>query len=144
MPFFDKYPYTNFHNVNLDWVLERVKEWGQMVEDNNTRFENLEQANEDFKEYVTNYLENLDVQAAIDDKLDRMFASGVLGEYLQPYVSPVVTTWLDQHITEPTGVVIDNSLTVSGACADAKATGDRIKPVEYTGEDFFKKSLIDN
>lgn len=126
MPFFDQYPYTNFHNVNLDWVLDRVKEWGQMVENNNTRFENLQEANEDFKAYVTNYIENLDYQAAIDDKLDRMFESGVLGEYLQPYVSPVVTTWLNENITQPTGVVIDSSLTVEGACADAKAVGDKI------------------
>ena len=142
MPFFDKYPYTNFHNVNLDWVLERVKEWGALVEQNNTAFHDLKEANEDFKNYVTSYLENLDVQSAIDDKLDRMFKSGVLGEYLQPYVSPVVTTWLDQNITEPTGVVIDSSLTVSGACADSGAVGARLRPVEYTAEDFFKTSLI--
>ena len=126
MPFFDKYPYTNFHNVNLDWVLERVKEWGELVEQNNTAFHNLEEANESFKEYVTNYIENLDYQGAIDDKLDRMFESGVLGEYLQPYVSPVVTTWLDENITEPEGVIIDSSLTVAGACADSKAVGDKI------------------
>ena len=61
MPFFDKYPYTNFHNVNLDWVLERVKDWGALVEQNNTAFHDLEEANESFKEYVTNYLQNLDV-----------------------------------------------------------------------------------
>lgn len=148
MPFFDKYPYTNFHNVNLDWILERVKEWGQMVEDNNTRFENLEQANADFKEYVTNYIENLDYQAAIDDKLDRMFESGVLGEYLQPYVSPVVTTWLDQHITEPEGVVIDSSLTVAGAAADAEATGYEIGRIRgiaelYGFSDTSKQALLD-
>lgn len=126
MGFFDRYPYTNWHNVNLDWVLERVKEWGQVVEDNNTRFENLQEANEDFKAYVTNYIENLDYQAAVDDKLDRMFESGVLGEYLQPYVSPTVTSWLEDHITEPVGVVIDSSLTVARAAADAKAAGDKI------------------
>lgn len=148
MAFFDKYPYSNLHNVNLDWVLERVKEWGQMVEDNNTRFENLEQANEDFKAYVTNYIENLDYQSAIDDKLDRMFESGVLGEYLQPYVSPVVTTWLGEHITEPTGVVIDTSLTVAGACADAKATGLALGKVKGIAElfgfsDISKQALLD-
>lgn len=125
MPFFDHYPYTNFHNVNLDWILERVKAWGQMVEDNNTRFENLQEANEAFKEYVTNYLQNLDIQAEIDDKLDRMFESGELTEYFQPYISADVSAWLDEHITEPTGVVIDTSLTISGACADALAVGDR-------------------
>lgn len=126
MGFFDRYPYTNWHNVNLDWVLERVKEWGQMVEANDQAFKDLEEANASFKEYVTNYLQDLDVQEAIDDKLDRMFEDGTLGEYLQPYVSPAVTTWLEENITEPEGVVIDSSLTVAGAAADAKATGDRL------------------
>lgn len=143
MPFFDKYPYTNFHNVNLDWVLERVKEWGALVEQNNTAIHDLEEANEDFKNYVTNYIENLDYQVAIDDKLDRMFESGELGEYLQPYVSPTVTTWLDEHITEPTGVVIDTSLTVAGACADAKATGDRIALIPEGMDDETKSALLD-
>lgn len=141
MAFFDEYPYSNLHNVNLDWVLQRVKEWGEMVEDNNTRFETLQQANEDFKAYVTNYIENLDYQTAIDDKIDRMFASGVLGEYLQPYVSPAVTTWLGEHITEPTGVVIDTSLTISGACADAKITGDKFLSLGLTTD--ARNALVD-
>ena len=127
MGFLDKYPYTNWHNVNLDWVLERVKEWGEMVEANDQAFKDLEEANASFKDYVTNYLEDLDVQAAIDDKLDRMLESGVLGEYLQPYMSPAVSTWLEENITEPVGVVIDSSLTVAGAAADSRATGDAIK-----------------
>lgn len=148
MPFFDQYPYTNFHNVNLDWVLERVKAWGELVEQNNTAFHTLEEANKNFKNYVTNYIENLDYQVAIDDKLDRMFESGELGEYLQPYVSPVVTTWLDQHITEPAGVVIDTSLTVAGACADAKVTGYEIGKVKgyaelYGFSDASKRALLD-
>lgn len=130
MGFFDRYPYTNWHNVNLDWVLECVKEWGQMVEANNQAFQDLEEANASFKEYVTNYLQNLDIQAQIDDKLDRMFESGELTEYLQPYVSNTVTDWLEENITEPVGVVIDSSLTVAGAAADAKAVGDRLSPVE--------------
>lgn len=143
MPFFDKYPYTNFHNVNLDWVLERVKAWGAMVEDNNTRFENLNDAFEDFKTYVTDYLDNLDVQSAIDNKLDRMFESGELTEYLQPYISSTVTTWLEENITEPTGVVIDSSLTVAGACADAKATGDRINLIPHGIDDETKSAILD-
>lgn len=126
MGFFDRYPYTNWHNVNLDWVLERVKEWGQMVEANNQAFQDLEAANESFKEYVTNYLQDLDVQEAINDKIDQMFESGELTAYFQPYVSTVVTNWLEDNITEPEGVVIDSSLTVARAAADSKAAGDKI------------------
>lgn len=58
--FFDQYPYTNWHNVNLDWVLERVKEWGALVEQNNTNFENLENAYNDFIAIVTNLQSELD------------------------------------------------------------------------------------
>ena len=127
MGFFDRYPYTNWHNVNLDWVLERVKEWGEMVKANDQAFKDLQEANEAFKQYVTEYMQNLDIQVQIDDKLDRMFESGELTDYLQPYVSTTVTNWLDEHITEPEGVIIDSSLTVAGAAADAKKTGDGIR-----------------
>ena len=126
MGFFDRYPYTNWHNVNLDWVLERVKEWGQMVEANDQAFKDLEEANASFKEYVTNYLQDLDVQEEINIKLDSMLSSGVLIEYMQPYISTGVSEWLEENITEPVGVVIDSSLTVAGAAADSKAVGDRV------------------
>ncbi len=135
MPFFDHYPYTNFHNVNLDWVLQAVKSWGALVEQNNQNFINLAAANESFKEYinahiaeyeeyVTNYLQNLDVQDEINTKLDRMLETGQLLPYMQPYISTDVSGWLAEHIT-PTTPPLDTSLTVAGAAADAKAVGDR-------------------
>lgn len=138
--FFDKFPYTNLHNVNLDWVLQKVKEWGAMVEDNNQRFEDLQAAYtafsewltsdyNNFKDYVTGYLENLDVQQEINNKLDDMFRSGQLETYLQPYVSTSISTWLEENIT-PTTPAVDTSLTVAGAAADAKATGDAIHDLE--------------
>lgn len=125
MAFFDRYPYTNFHNVNLDWVLQAVKAWGALVEQNNTAFQNLQEANESFKTYVTTYLENLDVQEEINNKLDDLLESGTLTPYMQPYISTEVSEWLEDNIT-PTTPAVDASLTVSGAAADAKATGDVI------------------
>ena len=134
MPFFDHYPYTNFHNVNLDWVLQAVKSWGTLVEQNNIAFHNLEEANENFKEYVTTYLENLDLQEEINTKINELMASGVFGQYLSPYVHTEVTEWLEDNIT-PTTPAVDASLSISGAAADAKATGDAIANVENTLRD---------
>lgn len=125
MPFFDHYPYTNLHNVNLDWVLQAVKSWGALVEQNNINFINLEAANQSFKNYVTHYIQNLDVQEEINNKLDEMLTSGVLTPYMAPYIRTEVTTWLNQHVT-PTTPAVDNTLSISGAAADAKAAGDRI------------------
>lgn len=126
MGFFDGYPYTNWHNVNLDWVLKRVKEWGELVEANNQAFQDLEAANQSFKEYVTNYLEGLDVQEEINNKLDEMLDSGVLTEHFLPFISTDVSNWLDEHITQPTTPVIDDSLTVDGAAANALTVGQRL------------------
>ena len=41
-----------------------------------------------------------------------------------------VTAWLDEHITE--GIAVDDTLTVSGAAADAKVTGDELEYVKDT------------
>lgn len=41
-------------------------------------------------------------------------------------VAGLVTTWLNDHITQPSTPPIDTSLTVAGAAADAKAAGDAI------------------
>lgn len=152
MPFFfDHYPYTNFHNINLDWVLQAVKAWGALVEENNIKFHNLEEAMASFRNtllgewdtfkneteneinqfeiWTQNYLQNLDVQEEINTKLDEMLSSGVLSPYFAPYIQSDVSDWLAHNIT-PTSPAIDASLTISGAGADAAVTGreiDRLK-----------------
>lgn len=128
--FFDHYPYTNFHNVNLDWVLQAVKAWGRTVEANDQAFQDLEEANEDFKRYVRNYLQNLDITDEINTKLDAMLASGVLTPYFAPYVKGYVDSWLASHVT-PTSPALDSTLTLSGAAARADSTGHRLKDLAY-------------
>ena len=132
MPFFDQYPYTNFHNVNLDWVLQAVKAWGQLVEQNNMAFHNLEEANNSFKTYVTTYLENLDVQDEINNKIESMFRSGVLTEYFLPFISNDVSNWLNENITQPTTPIIDDSLTIDGAGANSLTVGQRFNNLDDT------------
>ena len=162
MPFFfDHYPYTNFHNVNLDWVLQAVKAWGALVEENNIKFHNLEEAMSSFRTmllsewntfhdetqneinhfeiWTQNYLQNLDVQEEINTKLDEMLSSGVLSPYFAPYIQTDVTEWLQDNIT-PTSPAIDASLTIRGAGADAEETGKHIYGLEgvlgYTPHSF--------
>ena len=55
------------------------------------------------------------------------------GTPTQEQIASAVSNWADEHITVSTGVVIDTSLSVAGAAADAKATGDAISDGFSTG-----------
>ena len=91
--------------------------------------------------YVNDYFDNLDVQEEINNKLDEMASSGALSNLLAPLIPDLVTNWLTAHVN-PVGsaVVVDNSLTVSGAAADAKITGQRIS----TNKTAIENNFADN
>ena len=158
-----KYPYTDFHELNLDWFLARfkelVEEWNSVKEDWNS-----------LHDYVQNYFDNLNVQTEIDNKINAMILDGSFATILTPLVEAALPTivdgklpavvasqigvvvaaqigdvvagqlpavaasaaaaevgaWLAAHIDPDTGYVIDKSLTVSDAAADAAITGKRI------------------
>ena len=78
MGFINKYPYTDFHELNLDWFLEEFKK----VTDKVTT---LDATVQQFTEFVTNYFDNLDVQQEINNKLDAMAADGTLAALLEPF-----------------------------------------------------------
>lgn len=150
MGFFNHYPYTDNYQLNLDFVLRQSKELQDIsdqtqeivgeytdkvdnLQDNIDQFErDMRSDYRDLEDHVDNYFNNLDVQQEIDNKLDAMSNDGSLGDVIDESgtVPPAVSQWLIDHITQPTVPVIDNTLSVSGAAADAKITGDRINVIE--------------
>ena len=142
-----QFPGTDFHDLNLDWILEQVKnlltEWGETKEE----WETLKGSNEafvsfitaqidDFKAYVENYLANLPISDEISAKINAMIDDGTFLELLVDPAVPgepaplneVVEGWLNTHIHE--GYAVDDTLTQAGAAADAKATGDQISDLK--------------
>ena len=141
MGVFRNFPYSNFHEMNMDEIIKIVKnmleEWAQyyaewdawmnqMNDDWSNYQEVMNTAWQNMQNFINNYFDNLNVQTEINNKINNMVRTGEFSNIVAPYIPPRVTEWLTAHITQPEGVVIDTSLSVSGACADAKATGDAI------------------
>lgn len=72
---YDIYPYTNLHDLNLDWALAELKRSISMVEQN-------AQAQADLKQYVDTWVEQQDIPAEVAAEIQAMADDGRLTELL--------------------------------------------------------------
>ena len=128
MGLFEHFPYTNFHELNLSWFLDTFRELLTEWEEQKVEFQNLKDAWEAMRTWITEYFDNLDVQEEINNKLDQMLADGSLESIFNDVIPGVIVNWMDENITVDSPVV-DRSLSVPDAAADAKVTGDRINSI---------------
>ena len=74
---------------------------------------------------------DVDVTGTIQDQISQLFNDKVSNSDMQAYItssmSTYITNWLNTNVN-PVGsaVVVDSSLTISGAAADAKVTGEKL------------------
>lgn len=119
MGVFRQFPYTNFHEMNMDEILKILKtlqeEW------NTTKTEWAS-----YKDYIDNYFANLDVSEEVLEAMRTMLADGTLTNVIDPVIVNATNEWLNTHIT-PTTPIVDDSLSISGAAADSKTVGDKFE-----------------
>lgn len=136
-----QYPYTNFHDFNLDWILDQIKtmlaEWQSTRADWNALQQDHDALRTEWTAFKAEILafvdENVPVEVA--NVIRAMADDGTLLQIITEdegegsALSDAVGAWLAAHITQETGYVVDTSLTVTGAAADAKTVGDKFGTV---------------
>lgn len=130
----NEYPYTDFNEYNMDWIIKTVKDLTVEWAATKTEWTDMKTELEALKLYITNYFDNLDVDQEISDKIDEMVADGTFLDIIRSTVTTeagaVTSAWIADNLLQETGYVLDKSLTVEDAAADAKAAGDRITALE--------------
>lgn len=147
MGLFEHWPYTNFHDLNLDWIIKKIPEVFTASAQAVQSAETAVSAKNDAvaaKDAAQLSAENA---AASEESAGQSAESAQnYAEHIADPVGGLVTGWLDDNIT-PTTPPVDASLTVQGAAADAKKTGDEISDLKSqiaTGglKDSIKNALL--
>lgn len=135
MGIFRNFPYTNFHEFNEDWIVSEIKrlaaEWAEYNGKWDNLYSDITNAFNDFKDQFDEYIASIDYSGEITKRVDQLVADGTFSRIVTPKISPIVTSWLEENITLPEGVVIDQSLSIQGAAADAKSAGDKINDILF-------------
>lgn len=95
----------------------------------NTEIEDMRTDISNFKTYVNDYLNNLDITAEISNKVEDMVNDGSFANITRPQTEAAANSWLSQHITNPSNPPLDTSLRVGSAAAESMRSGYRIYPL---------------
>lgn len=133
MGIFRQFPYSNFHDMNMDQIIEickqLVEEWAQYQADWESYRTDMDAAFNDLKNYVINYFNNLDLDDAISDKIDSLVADGTMSRLLEPMFTTLRTRL---SIVE---AEIAQMQPIPEGSTSADAALNNIK-IDYTGHEY--------
>lgn len=135
MAFYDKFPYTNFQELNLDWLTQEVSK----VRDNRDASDASAAAAlaSEKAAKASETAAAASQQAAANSETAAAGSEAASADYLAQigtHTAGAVADWLKENLT-PTTPPIDATLTVSGAAADAKKTGDAVRDLKSALKD---------
>lgn len=147
MALFEQFPYTNFHEMNLDWIISKVldtyKGLANLNESVNKQIGKLETSVEMVRKELDNFIEDLNVQEEVYAKLDEMLADGTLSEIVNSafnrYALELKCTLLRSETPQNIAVVkmgADNVLVDTGTLEDAPAHAAEMRTLGYSHIDY--------
>lgn len=125
MGIFRQFPYSNFHDMNLDEIIKIMRE----MQD---EWEATKQEWASYKDFIDNYFENLDVSEEVLNAMRIFAADGTLNRIMDPTMTQAAGEWLTTHISNPSNPPLDYQLTgVAGAAAASSAVVLRASLYKY-------------
>lgn len=118
MALFENFPYTNMHNLNLDWIISVIKDFKEQYPD--IIEELAKKINKPDNEVINGFLKNLG-----NGKTEWV---NIAGEYTE-IIYEAVNEWLDEH-PEATTTVQDNSITTEKFVPTLRAEFNNIMSYE--------------
>lgn len=85
MPVFEEFPYTNFHELNLDWIIQKVHDLAVEYVKTQNELKALEEDFINLKNYVDNYFASTDFAELADEVLHEMLTNGDLTTLFAQY-----------------------------------------------------------
>lgn len=95
MGFFNNYPYTDFHELNLDWCIEQIKTLITAIEELDERTKEVEELYQKMMDIYNNLLE--------------MYKKIIAGEIPQPIIDTILR-WCRQNIPALIAEAVKNVL----------------------------------
>ena len=121
MGIYRHFPYSNFHEMNMDEIIKLMKE---LLEE----WEATHEEWEGFKEYITEYFNNLDLSEETLNVINRMISSGEFVTLLQTASTDVIDAWLTANFTNPSNPPLDSTFTLENAAARSETVGRIVTP----------------
>ena len=126
MGLFNNFPYMDLSNLNLDFVLKKLKDLTNYTQSAEQAAESAEQSASSAQQSAESAEQSASsAQQSAESAEGSADTAQNYAEHIADPVGGLVTGWLDENIT-PTTPPVDASLTIQGAAADAKAAGDAI------------------
>lgn len=140
---FEQFPYSNFHDLNLDWIISEVKKAIEGFKALSAKTDDFETTLNNALEYINNYFKNLDVQEEINNKLEEMKKNGELADIIAAFLKAPNYYLSVQSMVADTAIT-NNSVAITAAYNTAGNDGSCLYWIHTPKSYAFEIALSNN